>query len=160
MVPCFLVRSSGLSTYPYERPSQVQMYRDKPGMTNKSTQGVGDDNLRAIPLRWPPVTETLDLDDLTKKKNTGLPTVMTIPYKRNIQEHLLPAPSFVGSSNHLCTLFSSIYPNLVFITVSLNFQTSRRSYSKLRKMFPFFFFKKSTLLNIRRQQYENLPKVL
>ena len=94
-----------------------------------------------------------------EKKNTGLSTVMTIPYKRNIQEHLLPAPSFVGSSNHLCTLFSSIYPNLVFITVSLNFQTSRRSYSKLRKMFP-FFLKESTLLNIRRQQYENLPKVL
>ena len=78
---------------------------------------------------------------ILRKKNTRLPTVMTIPYKRNIQEHLLPAPSFVGSSNYLCTLFSSIYPNLVFITVSLNFQTSRRSYSKLRKMFPFFFLK-------------------
>ena len=91
------------------------------------------------------------------RKNTGLWTVMTIPYKRNIREHLLPAPSFVGSSNHLCTLFSSIYPNLVFIIVSLNFQTSRSSDSKLRNM---FFFKKSTLLNMRRHQYETLPKVL
>lgn len=77
------------------------------------------------------------------RKHTGLWTVMTIPYKRNMQAHLLPAPSFVGSSNHPCTLFSSIYPNLVFIIVSLNFQTSRSSYSKLRKMF--FFFKKNQL---------------
>ena len=92
------------------------------------------------------------------RKNTELWTVMTIPYKRNIQQHLLPAPSFVGSSNHLCTLFSPIYPNLIFIIVSLNFQTSRSSYSKLRKMV--FFFLKSTLLNMRRQQCENLPKVL
>ena len=62
------------------------------------------------------------------RKNTGLWTVMTIPYKWNIPEHLLPAPFFLGSSNHPCTLFSSIYPNLVFIIVSLNFQTSRSSY--------------------------------
>ena len=159
MVLCFLERSSELSTYPYERPSQVQMYRDKPEMTIKSTQGVGDDNLRASPLRWPPVTETLDLDDLTKKKKH---------WTLNSNDNTLQAkhPRTLATRSFLCwQLKSPLYPIQLYLPKSCFHYCELKLPDKSKVLFKIekdvsFFLKESTLLNIRRQQYENLPKVL
>ena len=51
------------------------MYRDKPGISIRFTSGGGGGgappgNPRARLLGWPPVMETLDLDDLMKKQWT------------------------------------------------------------------------------------------
>ena len=129
------------------------MYPDKPGISisGGGGGGGGGGNSRARLLGWPPVMETLDLDDLMKKQWTVNSNDNTLQVKH--------PRTLATRSNHPYAPFSSIYPNLVFIIVSLNFQTSRSSYSKLRKTV-FFIKKKSTLLKMRRQKYENLPKAL